>query len=463
MNAEINVKAVLTPSWGENCPESLNIIIELDGTQAKSGEKLVKFNKRTVNREFNRLLKPIKIFDDYGSLEFKEVESVFATHYLLDEIIILRDVIGTVRIEYAVAIDEGLPNPVFDLGSEPGGAMGSGTTFMPEIPADKLHVTLRWDLSKLPVDCAAAWTYGRGDSSAITEGNGLQFAGYAFGKLRWVEEGNFGFYWFDAPGFDGKKIGQWTASLISKMATFFDDKGGDYRIFTRHKSEPAGQKNCGGTALLHSYLWIYYEDNPPGVDELRHLFPHEAVHNWITLGRGDEPFGTCTWYVEGTAEYYSALLPYRYGLIDRKELIELLNQRCREYYSNPKLHDSNLDCGALLMKDLDATRIPYGRGFFYLTGVDEQIRKATNGQKNLDNVVLEILRLQRTGVPCDNETWLELAGKLTGRDMRPEFNAMAAGELVTPHALCFGEEICVEECVDERGSLSFRYEVCNEI
>ena len=64
MNAEINVKAVLTPSWGENCPESLNIIIELDGTQAKSGEKLVKFNKRTVNREFNRLLKPIKIFDE---------------------------------------------------------------------------------------------------------------------------------------------------------------------------------------------------------------------------------------------------------------------------------------------------------------------------------------------------------------------------------------------------------------
>ena len=80
MNAEINVKAVLTPSWGENCPESLNIIIELDGTQAKSGEKLVKFNKRTCIREFNRMLKSIKIFDDYGSLEFKEVESVCATH-----------------------------------------------------------------------------------------------------------------------------------------------------------------------------------------------------------------------------------------------------------------------------------------------------------------------------------------------------------------------------------------------
>lgn len=42
------------------------------------------------------------------------------------------------------------------------------------------------------------------------------------------------------------------------------------------------------------------------------------VHNWPQLN--DNPYGVTTWYSEGTAEYYSVLLPLRLGLMTDDEL-----------------------------------------------------------------------------------------------------------------------------------------------
>ena len=56
------------------------------------------------------------------------------------------------------------------------------------------------------------------------------------------------------------------------------------------------------------------------------------MHNWVTLL--DEPFGTCTWYVEGMAEFYCLVLPWRFGLASREELLEQLNDRAEQYYEN---------------------------------------------------------------------------------------------------------------------------------
>ena len=74
----------------------------------------------------------------------------------------------------------------------------------------------------------------------------------------------------------------------------------------------------GGTALYRSYLFGWNTTQPCSLEDKKTILAHEMVHNWPQLN--DNPYGVTTWYSEGTAEYYSVLLPLRLGLMTDDEL-----------------------------------------------------------------------------------------------------------------------------------------------
>lgn len=460
-NNRKNVTITLTPDWQGDTVTELGVEIVLEAGSSVSGE-LFSISERVVNRSFNELLTPLSVCDELGPIPCSTTSSVRASYIVALSYRAERETSGDIRISYRVAVREGEVNPVFDFGSEPGGAVGCAITFLPRFAWESLSVELRWELDALPELCSAVWTYGEGSCRADISSDALELSVFTVGRLKTVRRDNFCFAWIDNSALDGEGIARWMAEYITKAAKFFRDERSPYVIATRSKiyTDHKVGYTFGGTAFICSYAWLYDRNDPPSVQQLTSLFPHESIHNWIKLGLDSDPFGLNTWYIEGMAEYYCAILPYRFGLITAEKLCELLNGRWTNYSGNPHIHTSNMDCGKLLFKDPDATRIPYQRGFFYLSNMDARIRSATKGEKCLDDIMFAILERQRGGEVCGVDTWLELTSEALGCDTRPEYESMADGSAVQyPSAECTGGALYVKAGTDEHGNTVYSYEV----
>jgi len=324
---------------------------------------------------------------------------------------------------------------------------GSGMSFMPFFAEGQYEYVLDWDLARLPEGFRGIWSLGEGRVEIIKQENILTESFYYAGDIMGLEKEGCGFYWLKNHRLPGEEVGRFVTELFGKMAAFFHDQKEPYHVFSRKIPEAlTGRNKIGGLALTRSFLYLYPMENPPGEKTLKFLFPHEMVHNWPKLV--DEPFGTCTWYVEGTAEYYSVVLPDRYGMLTREELTAQLNKRARDYYENPRIAVTNEFAGENLFIDSEATLIPYGRGFFYLLKMDQEIRNATNGIKSLDDVVLAVLSRTRAGEKCGNDTWLEEVKKAAGLDISQEFEEMCQGRFIAP---CIGSFVTPVEVIETKG------------
>ena len=438
------IEVLLTPEWRNGRITSVSIKIIMIRPNFEQGNLVFQFHKNTVGVPFLQFVRNVELIDEDGVLDYvtsdKEIPKI-----LLEEYYLKRSSKGDVQINYEVELKPVGKNPAFDLGYELGGMNGSGMSFMPVLGEDDYQFSLAWDLSKLPEGYRGIWSLGEGCVETVQNGRVLAESFYYAGNVKGVTKNNLGFYWFDNPELPGEEVGDFVMNLFEEMAEFFLDPGEAYNVFSRKVPEVlTGRNKIGGLALTRSFLYLYPEENPPKEETLKFLFPHEMVHNWPKLK--DEPFGTCTWYVEGTAEYYSMILPDRFGMLKKDELVNQLNKRAKDYYENPRLQVTNQFAGEHLFIDSEATLIPYGRGFFYLLHMDEQIRIETAGEKSLDDVVLAILHRTRSTEECGNEVWLEEVKKAAGIDATKEFEEMQNGKVFPPKVTSFKTPVRVIEC-----------------
>ncbi len=435
---EIQVR--LTPDWDGTTIRHLRVEIRAD-LAARAGEDLFVINRVTIFKPFAELSEPFCLTDEQGEIPLRfrhEQEGPVKKEVYAAE----RDSRGMLRLTYTAQLQPCGQNPTFDLGYEEGGMTGAGMGFMPGFAFEgKAMHTLSWDLTALPQRAMGVWSYGQGTVSREGGKEMLMTTFYAAGLLDCVRMGAFGYYWF--PDRRIPETAMVTSQIFDYESAFFQDPGDVYTIIGRHTSDPATVR-AGGTALDRSYMFIYREDAHISREWFIFLFAHEMVHNWIHLN--DVPFGTCTWYVEGMAEYYSALLPWRMGIVDADALCRELNKRAGQYYENPMIHESNLSCGEALMKDPEKTRIPYGRGFFYLTHADAMIRQATGGDKCLDDLVMELNARFCQDQAIRNEAWLEVYGRYVGMETAErEHQALTEGGVAEPDITCFGGGIRMEK------------------
>lgn len=264
------------------------------------------------------------------------------------------------------------------------------------------------------------------------------------GQLNAIEEGDFGFYWMSQPPFDVKEVAEYTKKLFGQMQKFFKDTEKVYRIFVR--KDPF--LTSGGTALYRSYLFGWNTTQPCSLEDKKAILAHEMVHNWPQLN--DNPYGVTTWYSEGTAEYYSVLLPLRLGLMTDDEAILEIQKRTDAYYSNPTRALGDEEAAAICWKDRRAQRLVYGRGMIFIINTDIMIRKATNGAHSIDDVVLDILQKDRAGIQLGNEVFLTSVKKISGLDVRSEWEDMHTGKEIIPLSGGFdGHFAVVEKEIDE--------------
>jgi predicted metalloprotease with PDZ domain len=187
--------------------------------------------------------------------------------------------------------------------------------------------------------------------------------------------------------------------------------------------------------------------NAPG-DDISDLVAHEEFHAWNVkqirpklLGPFDytSPQRTgALWFAEGVTDYYAKILTYRSGVHNAGWLLDQLTDQVGtlqggqtrltktvEDASRAVWEDGGFDLG-----DLDY----YNKGLLAGLIFDSEIRKATHGEKSLDDVMRLMFREYRLPNPgYDEDGILRAINEVAGVDMTPLYDSVIRGTGELPY------------------------------
>lgn len=312
--------------------------------------------------------------------------------------------------------------PIFDAIQEKNGALICGVTTIAAVEMANYHIYVSWDKSHMPEDAGVAAIRGVGDFDFVGTPMDYTFSLYMVGKIKSVVDvsGKRRVYWLDDHLPDEEKAITQLPPLLEVMCSFFKDKDLNYGIFFR--KEPFEISNSG-TAFEGGFAYGYSDKMPLVMETALSTLAHEIVHNWCRL---EHATGEENWYSEGTAEFYSILVPLRSGIISEEQAAEWITDRCPNYYNNEYQNLTNLEAYEKAWEASEIQRVPYGRGFVYLAYIDYLLKQ--KGKESLDHLVLEIEDRRRSGKPYGTAVWEELIEKELGAEAVVEFREIMDGK-----------------------------------
>lgn len=356
-----------------------------------------------------------------------------------------RSTSGSVEVSHLAepVVSEPPPaTPPLELRREDGGLSGALKCFMvlPPGPED-LTFELRWDTPSGSDDSIDGWmavsSLGEGEGrDGELAGTGLELVGDTYvmcGDLagRHHRDGQLSIWWLTPPGIDVRAFTSRLGRTYRVMSEAFDAPALPYRVFLR------AHPHRGGNASAHPASFVMAM-NP--ADELAQTsvyetLAHELVHEWLHL---DGPAEDVTWFVEGAADYYSLVLPFRAGMLDEDAFLSAVNFAARECYANPHRHLDVRQAQRLFFADFLAHRLPYARGMFYLADLDARLNRASSGRLSVDDLVRDVVRDRRSGEHVGLEQWCTRVEEVLPDPEMPILDALVVTGIGRPGKDCFG-------------------------
>lgn len=432
----------LKPHWENDTVTSMRIEASVDGAVIPSLEPALNycadgFGGIVPFPEYDQLM----IEDDEGEIPYELKEA--PTNYggiVYQGFYFKRPIKGRLRWSYRIyprVLPEGYSSsPYYDFRSEPFGVNGTGcfAFILPDHDVEFLF-SLHWDMAEMPQEAKGIWSFGAGDVEKEMNSWNVRFTYFAAGIMNSVEEGDFGIYWFGQTPFDIHSVTKRLCQLFAYQAKFFQDENPVYRIFLRR--DPF-EKSGGGSGALRSFMSGYSAMGGVDIEQWYNILAHEMVHNWPYMD--DHIPGMGTWYTEGTAEYYSTMLPYRAGLADVEYTVRQINIKGKErYLDNIYRETPNMELPKIQWQDRRAQTVAYGRGFVYLSNVEAQLARANKG--SIDDIVVKY----GWDNPLTPEIWEAFLRERLGEAAIREFEDMKSGKLQIPDPDGFGEAFTVVE------------------
>ena len=180
------------------------------------------------------------------------------------------------------------------------------------------------------------------------------------------------------------------------------------------------------------------------------LVAHEICHIW--LGTAIKFFDEREyWFMEGFTDYYSEIISVRLGLFSEGDFLKNLGRICESYLRQ---------AGTLSMREAGADKmgnsgLVYCGGGLVAAALDVQIRKLTQSQRNLDDVMKQMY--QEFGATDEKYTMddvIRIVTDIAGKDFEPFFRKYVSGTERLPLAEYFGEaslDVQIEEELPELG------------
>jgi predicted metalloprotease with PDZ domain len=178
-------------------------------------------------------------------------------------------------------------------------------------------------------------------------------------------------------------------TVIAAEREFWGDKDGAFLITLAPQKKVEGRLSLGGTGRSDAFTLTMSEDAP--FADLRHLLGHEYFHTWNARQLGGQAEGPAEgagkWFSEGFTEFYTWRLLLRAGLYSLEDFVAAWNESLVEYWTSPARDLPNARIVADYWNDPSLNHLPYRRGSLLAVLWDQQLRRATAGARDLDDVL----------------------------------------------------------------------------
>ncbi len=332
--------------------------------------------------------------------------------------------------------------PPLELRNDAGAVSGNLGILLP-LPDDdrRYRFSLNWAMPQADGSLRGASSLGLGDRQA-TEPMSLAdirrvyvMAGH-IGTFPASTAAASGFFaaWQGQTGFAIAPLMAWTETLYGHYGKLFSvGEPQPYGVFMRMNPVNPG----GGIGQYHSFVTTFGEQRGNDPEELKFTLAHEMFHTlqpYIT-----DPEGLASsWFNEGLAVFYQRTLPLRFGMISPDAFLADLNFHAARLYTSIKADTPNDQIPARFWADTRVRTLPYDRGSMYLATVDRQMRRASNGRKSLDDLMLAMLALQKQGRKVSVDDWRALLRRELGEEAARGVDRALAGEIPLPESDAFG-------------------------
>lgn len=352
---------------------------------------------------------------------------------------------GPVTVQYSVPADATIPPrgpaPPLSFIADGGGVSAAGHIFLLLPPANvKYRTRYSWNLDRAPKGSRGISSLGEGTVTAPEplDRTQLRMSFFMGGRVHTfpsqVPPAGFFGAWQGNPEFDAGGVLAWAGKLYDHYAQLFGQtKSPPYGVFLRYNPINAG----GGVGLYRSFVTTFGKGRGSDVGKIRVTLAHEMFHTFqpfITQPSGLES----SWFGEGLATFYQARLPFRFGMLSPDAFLSDINWTAARYYTSAMATVPNSEVPKRFWADTRVRTLPYDRGMLYFATVDDAVRKSSGGKKSLDDLMLEMLALEKTGKTTSNADWEAVLSKYLGAAAVTDFRAFLGGAMPLPASDAFG-------------------------
>jgi predicted metalloprotease with PDZ domain len=346
-----------------------------------------------------------------------------------------RDALGPLTLRYRVrSIPTTADGPREGLRHDATGIGGLGEHFvvLPE-STRRYRMRVEWASPQCPASTRGAGSSSFGDGTAVdTVGElaELRAGVYFHGRPQRiaVDDGSLHLRtaWFGEPALDMPAVAAWAARVLAAERAFFvDEDPGVYSMFVRVVRAQDDRSN--GVGHQGSMLSAIGPRTTFG-RRLKINIAHEMFHRWLGMRlRLRGPEGSNYWFTEGFTVHYANVLAFRAGLISVDELLEALNDIASRHFDNKRATATNDEIRRGFFRDPALSIVPYTRGALYAAELDAALRRGSQRQRTLDDLVRELYRASRVqsgdqGLPTDAVR--QLVNRELGRAGAARFDAV---------------------------------------
>ncbi|NOU53049.1 hypothetical protein HG263_21335 [Pseudoalteromonas sp. JBTF-M23] len=209
-------------------------------------------------------------------------------------------------------------------------------------------------------------------------------------KVATLENVTINYHFMDDESVEKKhEINDLTNQAFSAYTKLFgglprDEKGKEYSEITIHVNKG---KYLGGEADPKLIMLSWREGKTFGFATWQTILLHELFHLWsgesIRYQDGREH-----WFNEGFSEFYAYKTAVELGLISSNEMLAVASSVIGYYLSASRLGELSMrDAGRTNKAKFDNYFLVYSGGWTMAMALDHDIRKRTNNNKSIDNLM----------------------------------------------------------------------------
>ena len=220
-------------------------------------------------------------------------------------------------------------------------------------------------------------------------------------------------------------------SMLEKTVTaqrdFWQDHTQDYFAVTMIPTILERGSSFQGSGLTNSFATNATNNKYLDVEGLVYLFNHELQHNWTGHIIKNDNEEKQYWFSEGFTDYYTIknIAKGKIHKLDDSYFIKEFNGFVKALYTNPvrEMPNNEMTYDNFWSGKEGIQKLPYRRGAVLAFYLDNKIKQDSNGEKSLDNVLLDFKNdALKNGQKITHPYFIETVNKYLKEDIKPFFD-----------------------------------------